>query len=259
MTQTPELLSAKVMHSRKVGCDNSFVYNILFLRLPLSVVNLTKRVGFLGLNRFGFLGFNRKDHFSRADVDPTEFLNKAWEQTGFDDRIKSVQLLALPRVLGYAFKPVSFWFALNDANLPIAVLAEVNNTFGETHAYLCHHGDGAVIKGSDTLSAQKQFHVSPFIERNGYYEFKFSYKPESVVVGINHFDDKGVLRLTTSLNCRVLPADEGYLSVVRKGLGSFFVFPLILWQALKLKLKGRAYVPKPEQKHTRMSSTDQMK
>ena len=47
-----------------------------------------------------------------------------------------VWLQTYPRVLGFTFKPVSFWYATALDGTLRAVVAEVNNTFGERHCYL---------------------------------------------------------------------------------------------------------------------------
>jgi uncharacterized protein len=39
-------------------------------------------------------------------------------------------------VLGYTFKPVSFWYCQRADGTLRAIVAEVNNTFGERHCYL---------------------------------------------------------------------------------------------------------------------------
>ena len=44
--------------------------------------------------------------------------------------------MTLPRVLGFVFNPVSFWLCYNNEQKLIAVINEVNNTFGETHTYV---------------------------------------------------------------------------------------------------------------------------
>src|SRR5256885_15444703 len=69
-----------------------------------------------------------------------------------------------PRVLGYVFKPVSFWYAHRADGSLAAVLAEVNNTFGERHAYLLA---GPGLDWGRGQVARKQFHVSPFCEGRG--------------------------------------------------------------------------------------------
>ena len=76
-------------------------------------------------------------------------------------------LLAQPRIFNHVFNPVSFWMIYDKSDNLRLVIAEVSNTFGDRHSYLCHHDDMSVIKKEQTLTARKVFHVSPFQEMSG--------------------------------------------------------------------------------------------
>jgi hypothetical protein len=84
-----------------------------------------------------------------------------------------VWLQCFPRVLGFVFNPISLWFCHDRAGKLIAVLAEVNNTFGERHNYLLTHADGRPIRDGETIERRKVFHVSPFMAVDGHYRFRF--------------------------------------------------------------------------------------
>ena len=73
-----------------------------------------------------------------------------------------LMLLAQPRFLGHVFNPVSFWLAHDEEENLVAVIAEVSNTFGDRHSYLCRKSDNSPIGASDRLQATKIFYVSPF-------------------------------------------------------------------------------------------------
>jgi DUF1365 family protein len=66
------------------------------------------------------------------------------------------------------------------------VIAEVSNTFGDRHSYLCAHDDHRPITREDTLSAQKIFHVSPFQPIEGGYTFRFDIREDRVGVWIDY-------------------------------------------------------------------------
>ena len=63
-------------------------------------------------------------------------------------------LLTQPRWFGTVFNPVSFWLALRGEAL-VAVIAEVNNTYGDRHSYLCAKPGFAPIGPGDVLTARK--------------------------------------------------------------------------------------------------------
>ena len=89
---------------------------------------------------------------------------------GISDAQGEVWLHTYPRVLGFTFKPVSFWYchrALRRRRLR-AMVVEVNNTFGERHCYLLDAPRYGVEQ-----RAGKVFHVSPFCRSQGDYRFRF--------------------------------------------------------------------------------------
>ena len=77
-------------------------------------------------------------------------------------------LLTQPRVFGFVFNPVSFWFCFDGQNQLYAVVAEVTNTYGTRHSYLCHKPDHSPIAPTDRILADKLMHVSPFQKIEGH-------------------------------------------------------------------------------------------
>ena len=155
-----------------------------------------------------------------------------------------LRLLTQPSFLGYIFNPVSFWIAQRDGDL-IAVIAEVNNTFGDRHSYVCHKPDFAPITPADQVDAHKVFHVSPFQKIAGTYTFNFKITPDSVAIRINHKNgENGVLATLTGTR-RPL-SNRGILgALIRRPFGAMRTVVLIYFQALKLKFKGAQYTTRP--------------
>ena len=157
-----------------------------------------------------------------------------------------VELLAQPRVLGHVFNPVSFWLCHDEGGVLRVVIAEVTNTFGDRHSYLCHHDDLREITKAETMAARKIFHVSPFQDIGGGYTFRFDIRPESIGIWIDFTNGNGGLIAT--LTGKRLPLTNGGIlrSMLRRPFGSRRVLALIHWQALKLWWKGVAYRNRPE-------------
>ena len=91
-------------------------------------------------------------------------------------------------MLGYAFKPVSFWFCHRRDGALVAVIAEVNNTFGERHCYVLGDAPGTPIGAGAELAAAKVFHVSPFCAVEGRYAFRFAFGADRWLARIDYFD-----------------------------------------------------------------------
>eukprot|EP01035_Chromulina_nebulosa_P053377 gene53378-biopygen37873 len=55
-------------------------------------------------------------------------------------------MLAMPRILGMGFNPITVYFCHRPDGALSAILYEVNNTFGERHSYLIPADDAPVVK-----------------------------------------------------------------------------------------------------------------
>jgi DUF1365 family protein len=119
--------------------------------------------------RFGWITFDDRDH-GDGRADALAWFELLLQAEGIDDADGEVWLQTYPRVLGHAFKPVSFWFAHRADGSLAAIVAEVNNTFGERHCYLLPAEN---VRWGPELVADKVFHVSPFCAVEGQYRFRF--------------------------------------------------------------------------------------
>lgn len=158
-------------------------------------------------------------------------------------------LMAQPRLLGFWFNPVSFWIVLRGSDL-LAVIVEVNNTFGQRHSYLCHNSGFAPIRPEDRLHADKIFHVSPFQDVAGCYEFRFTATPDDMAVLIRQTNGAEGLVATLRATPRRLRQSGLIGAALRRPGGALRILALIYWHALRLRLKGVAYrrLPAPPSK-----------
>jgi hypothetical protein len=147
--------------------------------------------------------------------------------------------------LGHVFNPVSFWLCRDALGGLRVVIAEVSNTFGDRHSYLCHRDDRGAIAPDDVLRAQKIFHVSPFQPVAGGYTFRFDIRADKVGIWIDH--SNGEAGVYTTLTGRLAPlTNAGILrSLLRRPFGSRRVLALIHWQAIKLAIKGARFRRRP--------------
>lgn len=233
-----------VRHHRLRPRDHAFAYRTYFLMLPLRALR-QRPVPALARNRFGLLSFFDRDHGDGGD-DALAWLDGLLRAEGVyatGETAGEAWLQTYPRVLGFAFKPVSFWYCERADGTLAAIVAEVNNTFGERHCYLLA---GPALGWGRELAAAKVFHVSPFCEVRGGYRFRFMRTADRVVARVDHDDEAGPL-LETSVSGRLRPLDA--VSV----RGAFFGMPLmtlavvarIHWQALRLWLMRVPFVRKP--------------
>ena len=242
-----------MQHTRLRPARHAFRYPTYFLMLPLrSLRRDPSGWGAVAHRRLGLVGFDDRDH-GHGGSDALAWIEALLEGQGITDADGEIWLHCYPRVLGHTFKPVSFWYAHRRDGSLAAVLAEVNNTFGERHAYLLAGPD---LAWGREMRAQKVFHVSPFCAIEGRYRFRFlrtgpgfagGAASERTVVRIEHDDDHGPL-LLTSISGDLQPATAPALR------RAFFGMPMmtlavvlrIHWQALLLAVKRVPFFRKPD-------------
>jgi hypothetical protein len=242
---TPRFFFGTVMHERLRPARNRFVYPVFFLSVPLSrIEGLENR--WLSVNRPNVFGFRFADHGAQDGSHPLPWIRALLADAGLAVADGEVWLQTFPRVLGYVFNPVSFWFCEDRAGALRAVLCEVNNTFGERHRYLLAHPDARPIASGETLGARKRFHVSPFNEVRGEYRFRFHVGGEHALARIDYLDASGDI-LHTSVSGSAAPYSAATLARAFFGHPwmTVGVIARIHWQALKLAWKRVPFVSKP--------------
>lgn len=244
---TPELCVGQVMHHRFVPAGNRFVYPLFYLRLPLSQLDAL-RVPLLGINRFNLIKLDFRDYGARDGGHPLPWVRGMLKAQGLDEIANGeVVLQTFPRLLGYVFNPVSFWFCHDAAGALRAVLAEVSNTFGERHNYIVAHPDARPIASEETLTARKVFHVSPFFPVSGEYRFLFRGQGDARHVRIDYHDNgERVLATSISGRARALTGRALAAAVLRFPFMTLGVITRIHLQALKLWRLRVPFYRKPQ-------------
>ncbi|RYF81934.1 MAG: DUF1365 domain-containing protein [Comamonadaceae bacterium] len=241
------------MHQRLRPLRHRLRYRVFSLLVDLDELPaLHARLRWLSVDRFNLFSVHRRDHGAGDAAGPRAHVEQQLREAGLPTG-GAIRLLAMPRILGYAFNPLSVYFchapAADGPGALQAVLYEVNNTFGQRHSYLI-----AVPPGTDEAhieqSCEKVFHVSPFLGLNMHYRFRVRPPGEALRVGIHACDAQGPM-LVASLDARRRPLSDAAL------LRAFFGHPLLTlkvvgaihWQALRLWLKGlriHSLPPAPE-------------
>ncbi|MGY0197449.1 DUF1365 domain-containing protein [Leptothrix sp. BB-4] len=250
-TPAPLLLRGEVTHTRLRPTLHGFRYPTWMLMLPLRAW-ARRPGGALARNRAALVSFRDADH-GEGGGDALAWVDALLRREGIpasDLDGGEIWLQTYPRVLGYAFKPVSFWYAHAADGRLVAVLAEVNNTFGERHAYLL---SGDTLGWGREVTARKVFHVSPFCAVEGGYRFRFlrseatGSRPARLIARVDHDDAQGPL-IETRISGELLPLTARHLwrAWLAMPLLTMGVMARIHWQALRLWLKQVPFFRKPE-------------
>mgnify|MGYP000964812953 FL=1 len=144
----PTVCMGAVMHERTRPAHNRFTYPLATLRIPLSHLE-GLRVPLLGVDRPGVFSLRSRDHGARNGSPLLPWIRDLLDRQGLAEADGEVVLQTMPRMFGFLFNPVSFWFCHDRQGGLRAVLAEVSNTFGEHHNYLVAHPDHRPITAGD--------------------------------------------------------------------------------------------------------------
>lgn len=235
----------QVRHTRTRPRRHAFAYPTYFLMLPLRSLH-DHGPGQLARNRPAALGFRDSDHGDgRADC--LTWFDELLTRHGITDADGEVWLHTYPRVLGYVFKPVSFWYAHRADGSLRAIVAEVNNTFGERHCYLLDQP-----RYGQPIEAGKAMHVSPFCPVRGHYRFVFMRDAgpdgDRTVARVDYHDDPQADALIhTSVSGRLerLTPASARRALWRHPLMTVGVIARIHWQALRLWLQRTPFFRQP--------------
>lgn len=240
------IIVGDVVHERLKPVNHRFTYPLFCLRIPLH--KLPELANDMAINRRGFVSFHERDHGARDGSSTLAWLRTLLVQQGVTaDNADAVEvvLYTFPRMFGYVFNPVSFWVCSRPSGEVMAVVVEVNNTFGESHSYLLTGDNGKAIQNGELLQATKQLHVSPFNEVCGGYKFRFHFGPERWLARIDYHDGSGVL-LNTHISGEAQPLTRANLrrAAWRFPLQTLAVVARIHWHALRLFFKRVPFLGK---------------
>jgi DUF1365 family protein len=235
----------QVRHARLKPTRHAFDYPTYFLMLPMRGLQRTPSAS-LARNRRAALSFYDLDHGDGrgpAQGGALAWLDELLQAEGISDATGEVWLHCYPRVLGFTFKPVSFWYCHRGDGSLRAVVVEVNNTFGERHCYLLDQPQFGVEQ-----RAAKVFHVSPFCPVEGGYRFRFMLTPDMqrTVARVDFDDAQGPL-IETSVSGHLEPITP---ESIRRALWGYPMMTLgviarIHLQAFKLFFKRAPFFRKP--------------
>jgi len=244
MTAVVDHIAGHTWHGRKGAVENAFRYGIDYVLLDAEAA--LDAPGLFGRNRAALASVHDSDHGGP----PANGRGAAWVRDVLASRgIKSpvrIELLAQPRILGHVFNPVAFWICRDNGDEVTVVIAEVSNTYGDRHSYLCHRDDLAPITARDRLKATKIFHVSPFQRTDGMYEFRFDLRADRIGIWIDFAGGNGGVTATLTGHRHRLSNARLIRACLRRPFSSRRVLALIHWQAMKLWWKGARFRPRPE-------------
>ncbi len=244
-TRNSRIGFGEVLHRRMRPLQHEFRYRVFMPFLDLAELDTVfSGRWFWSVGQRNLAAFHRQDYLGDPEAALTETV---WQQVeaslGPQDRGR-VQLAANLRYWGYCFNPIAMYFCADAAGRYVALLADVTNTpWGESRQYVVPLQDGAC----HDHRSDKVLHVSPFNPMEQQYRWHVRCGQKSLQVGITNLEEGQPLAFA-SIQLALEPVTAGSLS--RAQLRFPFMTGRILqgiyWQALRLRMKGMAYVPPPQ-------------
>jgi DUF1365 family protein len=240
------LYSSLVMHQRMFTVAYRFRYRVFSVLLDIDRLDeIAQSTWLFSRNRFNLFGFHDRDHLDGGHTDLRAWAEQVLAPYGIEGRLLRIRLLCFPRILGMVFNPLSLWYCETPEGLPVAVIAEVRNTFGERHCYLLQPAPGHTGWPLRDDHA-KEFHVSPFIDMQGRYAFRLSQPDERLAVMIREYSADRLMLVASQTGRRKPFTSWGLLrEALRVPFQTLKVISAIHWQALKIWLRGAKFHSKP--------------
>ena len=240
------LYFGKVMHARLKPKMHRFSYKIFSLVIDLDRYEEAQQYCRLfSVNKPGLISFHEKDHGLRDGSSLRQHLNNLLEQGGIQ-KPEKILLWCNPRVLGYTFNPLSVYFCYNEHGEVIALVYQVNNTFGQTHSYVAKVASDENNVSSIKNSAQKCFYVSPFLDMNLRYDFRIQPPSEDLRIRILEHDQNGPILSATFSGTRKALSAKSLLMGMLKTMGlTWKITAGIHYEAVLLWFKGHKLRPRP--------------
>jgi len=260
------LYVGKVMHRRHAPREHKLSYRIFSLFLDIDRIDeLASRCRWFSRGRFNLYSFRDRDHGDgtatplRAQITDLLALADVYVPDG------KIVLLCMPRILGYAFNPLSVFYCYDAAGGLAALVYEVNNTFGQRHTYVLPVGIDTTSQASPKTSAKdepgdlheasgkcieqhcdKRFHVSPFLDLDMHYRFLVLPPGTRMALTINASTSSGPMLDAVYSAKQQTFCDSTLLRLfATHPLLTLKVVVGIHWEALQIWRKGANYRPCP--------------
>ncbi|MEO1609711.1 MAG: DUF1365 domain-containing protein [Pseudomonadota bacterium] len=237
MIRGGQIFCGTVVHKRLRPRQHKLSYSVFSMLVNVDdIQDISKQARLFSYNRPNLFSIYDKDFGRRDGSSIAEHARKTLQEAGICPLNLSISLLAYPRLMGYAFNPLSVYYCADDNGSLHAMIYEVTNTFGERRCYVIR-----VDQSQNDVyahSCAKEMYVSPFAPLEGHYSFRITRPSQNLLVGVNYRDSKGPL-IKTFFRANAQPFQDRVLVRLSFGypLMTLKVIVGIHYEALRLWLK----------------------
>ena len=228
-----------------------FKYRLFFMFLDLAELpTLFDNHPFWSYEGFNIASFRRRDHFGDPAI-PLEHALADLVENRLGSRPNGpIRLLTHLRYYGHCFNPASFYYCYNSGDTEVeTIVVEIHNTpWRERHCYvLSAEQNEHPVKYWRRHQFAKAFHVSPFIDMDIHYDWRFREPQESLQVHmIDYQGGEKLFDASLALQRRKISRSSLNGVLLRYPVMTGKVITMIYWQALRLVLKKTPFFAHPK-------------
>jgi len=236
----PAIYRGVLQHRRFAPKEHAFEYPVFMAFLDVDRIEELVGVSpLLSHNRWNWATFDERDHLGDPSLPLRERLAGDAARHGLALPDGPIYLLTNLRYLGYCFNPVSYFYFYDRSGELAMVMAEVNNTFGETHPYWLDRSIEVRTPAGRHYDFDKAFHVSPFMPMDCRYRFAFTDPGDGLAVRVNEWTGGELFfDATLRLSRESWSAGALHRALARHPWMTAKVIAAIHWQALRLWARG---------------------
>lgn len=248
------IYTGQVGHFRYKPVENRFRYSLFMMYLDLAELDhIFQGRTLWSVERPNLAWFRRRDYLGDPSLPlDTAVRNLVQERLGRRPE-GPIRVLTHLRYFGHNFNPVTIYYCFDQAGSNVqAIVAEITNTpWGERYSYVLDKKQDAGTEEEKRFRFAKAFHVSPFLDMDIEYDWRFSEPGD--VLRVQMIDSReGAKLFVANLDLKRRELNGGNLARMLLSYPPMTLKAVaaIYWQALRLWIKGATFYPHPAKRET---------